>query len=118
PGEDSAAIIYDGTLPTQETITGTIDELIDITKKSEDRRPAILVVGRVVALRDHLRWFDSRPLFGKRVLVTRPREQSMELVERLEAMGADAIEAPMIRILPPEDDGPLEDACARAGEFD
>jgi len=118
PGEDSAAIIYDGTLPTQETITGTIDELIDITKKSEDRRPAILVVGRVVALRDHLRWFDSRPLFGKRVLVTRPREQAVELIERLEEMGAEAIEAAMIRIVPPDDYGPLDAACARVSEFD
>jgi Uroporphyrinogen-III synthase len=65
-----------------------------------------------------LRWFDERPLFGKRVLVTRPREQSAELVDRLESMGAHAIEAPMIRIAPPEDFGPLDDACARVGEFD
>jgi uroporphyrinogen III methyltransferase/synthase len=52
------------------------------------------------------------------VLVTRPRDQAGELVELLEAMGADAIEAPMIRILPPDDYGPLDDACARAGTFD
>ena len=113
PGEDSAAIIYDGTLPTQETITGTINELVDITKDSEERRPGILVVGRVVGLREHLRWFDSRPLFGKRVLVTRQREQAVELSERLEEMGAEAIEAPMIRIVPPDDYGPLDEACAR-----
>jgi uroporphyrinogen III methyltransferase/synthase len=50
--------------------------------------------------------------------VTRPKDQSIELVERLEALGADAIEAPMIEILPPEDAGPLEAACARAGDFD
>jgi uroporphyrinogen III methyltransferase/synthase len=118
PGEDSAAIIYDGTLPTQETITGTINELVDITKESEERRPGILVVGRVVGLREHLRWFDSRPLFGKRVLVTRPREQAVELAERLEEMGAEPIEAPMIRIVPPEDYGPLDAACARVSEFD
>src|SRR6266850_1076560 len=67
---------------------------------------------------EHLRWFDARPLFGKRVLVTRPREQAGELVELLEAMGAEAIEAPMIRILPPDDYAPLDDACARAGTFD
>ena len=85
---------------------------------SSDRRAAILVVGRVVALREHLRWFDARPLFGKRVLVTRPKDQSMDLVERLEAMGAEAIEAPMIRIVPPEDYGPLDEACARAADFD
>ena len=72
----------------------------------------------MAALREHLRWFDARPLFGKRVLVTRPREQAAELVERLEAMGAEAIEAPMIRIAPPDDYGPLDEACARAGTFD
>src|SRR4029078_6472778 len=72
----------------------------------------------VAALREHLRWFDARPLFGKRILVTRPREQSGGLVEGLEAMGGDAIESPMIRILPPDDYGPLDDACAHAAEFD
>ena len=116
--EDSAAVIYDGTLPTQSTIAGPLGEVAEAVARAADRRPAILVVGRVVALREHLRWFDARPLFGKRILVTRPKDQSMELVERLEAMGADAIEAPMIRILPPDDDGPLEEACARAGDFD
>ena len=54
-------------------------------------------------LREHLRWFDSRPLFGKRVLVTRPREQAAELVDLLAAYGAESVEAPMIRMAPPED---------------
>src|SRR5262249_10988676 len=85
---------------------------------SNDPRAAILVVGRVANLRDHLRWFDARPLFGRRILVTRPRDQAAELTARLEAMGADAVEAPMIRILPPDDFAPLDDACGRAGEFD
>jgi len=116
--DDNAAIIYDGTLPTQQTIVGTLGEMSGTIKVSTDRRPAILVVGRVVALREHLRWFDARPLFGKRVLVTRPKEQAMDLVDRLEAMGAEAIEAPMIRIVPPEDYGPLDDVCARAADFD
>src|SRR5205085_11192345 len=57
-------------------------------------------------------------LVGKRVPVTRPRDQAAELVERLESMGAEAIEAPMIRIVPPEDYGPLDDACANAKTFD
>jgi uroporphyrinogen III methyltransferase/synthase len=118
PVEDSAAVIYDGTLPTQETIVGTLEELARAIARADDPRPAILVVGRVVALREHLRWFDERPLFGKRILVTRPKEQAMDLVERLEERGAQAIEAPMIRIAPPEDHGPLDEACARAAEFD
>jgi uroporphyrinogen III methyltransferase/synthase len=116
--EDAAAIVYDGTLPTQSTLAGTLQELVDAVERAGDRRPAILVVGRVAALREHLRWFDTRPLFGKRILVTRPKEQGMDLVERLEAMGAEAIEAPMIRVLPPEDFGPLDEACERAGSFD
>ena len=110
PPEDSAAVVYDGTLPTQKTIAGTLQEIADAVKQANDRRPAIL--------REHLRWFDARPLFGKRILVTRPTDQGMDLVDRLEAMGAEAIEAPMIRIVPPEDYGPLDEACARAGEFD
>jgi uroporphyrinogen III methyltransferase / synthase len=117
PPEDSAAVVYDGTLPTQETLAGSLEEIAKAIKQSDERRPAILVVGRVAALREHLRWFDARPLFGKRVLVTRPREQAADLSERLEAMGAEAIEAPMIRIVPPDDYGPLDEACARAGLF-
>jgi uroporphyrinogen III methyltransferase / synthase len=116
--EDSAAIVYDGTLPTQTTIAGTLRELSETVEQAGDRRPAILVVGRVTALREHLRWFDVRPLFGKRILVTRPKDQSMDLVERLEAIGAEAIEAPMIRVLPPDDYGPLDEACEHAGGFD
>ena len=118
PAEDSAALVYHGTLPTQETVLGSLEEIARSAKHSADRRPAILVVGRVAALREHLRWFDTRPLFGKRILVTRPREQAAELVDLVESMGAEAIEAPMIRIAPPEDHGPLDEACARAGTFD
>src|SRR5258708_30973070 len=98
-------------------MAGTLREIADAVEQGTDQRPAILVVGRVVALREHLRWFDERPLFGKRILVTRPKDQSMDLVDRLEALGADAIEAPMIHIMPPEDYGPLDEACARAGAF-
>jgi uroporphyrinogen III methyltransferase/synthase len=117
PPEDTAALIYNGTLPTQETTLGTLEEIARSVRGADDRRAAILVVGRVAALREHLRWFDARPLFGKRVLVTRPREQSAELVELLEGWGAEAIEAPLIRILPPADFAPLDEACRHAGRF-
>jgi uroporphyrinogen III methyltransferase/synthase len=117
PPDEPAAIVYDGTLSSQLTIAGPLEELARKIKQSQERRAAILVVGRVAALRDHLRWFDVKPLFGKRILVTRPRDQAAELVERLEAEGAETIVAPMIRIAPPEDYGPLDDACARAAMF-
>jgi uroporphyrinogen III methyltransferase/synthase len=116
--DDSAAVVYDGTLPNQHTLAGTLDEIARAIKQSAEPRPGVLVVGRVAGLRDHLRWFDNRPLFGKRILVTRPRDQAAELVQRLESSGADAIEAPMIRIAPPEDYGPLDEACARVRDFD
>jgi uroporphyrinogen III methyltransferase/synthase len=116
--EDPAALIYNGTLPTQETRVGSVDEIARVVKHASDRRPAVLVIGRVVALREHLRWFDARPLFGKRILVTRPRGQAAALVDLLEAYGAEAIELPLVRIVPPEDPGPLDRACAEVNGFD
>jgi uroporphyrinogen III methyltransferase / synthase len=113
---ESAAIIYEGTLPTQRTTDGTLQELADM--KNMRANPAILVVGRVVGLRQHLRWFDERPLFGKRIVVTRSREQAGELVDLLESLGAEAVAAPMIRVGPPDDYGPLDAAVAEAGTYD
>jgi uroporphyrinogen III methyltransferase/synthase len=116
--DEPAAIVFDGTLPAQQTVSGSLASIAQAARDTRDRRPAVLVVGRVAALREHLRWFDARPLFGRRVLVTRPREQAADLVDRLETAGADAIVAPMIRIEPPDDPAPLDDACARLGTFD
>jgi uroporphyrinogen III methyltransferase / synthase len=118
PPTDPAALVYAGTLPTQETVTGTLEEIGRRASAPGNRRSAVLVVGRVAGLREHLRWFDSRPLFGKRVLVTRPRDEAAELVSRLEAAGAEAVEAPMIRILPPEDWGPVDAVCLHVAAFD
>ena len=75
-------------------------------------------MGRVAGLRQHLRWFDERPLFGKRIVVTRSREQAGELVDLLESLGAEPIEAPMIRVAPPDDYGPLDEAVAEAANYD
>src|SRR5215470_17949156 len=116
--DEPAAVINYGTLPTQETIDGTLGALAERMHKDAPRQAAVLIVGRVAALRAHLRWYDERPLFGKRVLVTRPRGQAAELVDELESMGAEVIEAPMMRIEPPDDYGPLDDACANAGRFE
>src|SRR5688572_27126654 len=118
PGDDQGVIVYDGTLTSQETVSGTLLELLERASEQPRRGPAILVVGRVVGFREHLRWFDARPLFGTRVLVTRPRDQAAEMVDRLTVLGAEAIEAPMIRIMPPQDPDPLLRAAANAGSFD
>ena len=118
PENETAALIFNGTLPEQETVQATIGELAKMAREPRFKDPAMLVVGRVAGLREHLRWFDARPLFGKRIVVTRPREQSAELVEALEQLGATVVEAPTVRIVPPEDFGPLDEACAAVGEFD
>jgi uroporphyrinogen III methyltransferase/synthase len=115
PPDESAVLIYDGTLPSQRTIAGTLG---DIAQHAVDGEPAVLVIGAVAGLREHLRWFDERPLFGKRIVVTRSREQAGELIDMLEERGAEAIPAPTIRIAPPEDSGDLDKACAQAGSFD
>ena len=118
PDDDSAAIIYNGTLPTQQALSGSLSTVREAVREHARREPAVVVVGRVAGFREHLRWFDSRPLFGRRILVTRPRDQAPELMEPLAALGAETILAPMIRILPPEDPGPLTRAAADPGMFD
>ncbi len=76
------------------------------------------MIGTVTRFREHLRWFDDRPLFGRRIVVTRSREQAGEFIEMLEERGAEAIPAPTIRVLPPEDPTELARACAEAGTYD
>ena len=113
--EESAALIYAATTPQQATVLGTLGTIADRARPGD---PAMLVIGQVVGLREHLRWFDDRPLFGRRIVVTRSRDQAAELVDLLEGRGAEAIEAPTIRIAPPEDRDALDRACAEAGAYD
>ena len=116
--DEPAALIIHGTLPTQRTIQGTLREVHEVVREAQHRGSAVLVVGPVVGFREYLRWFDSRPLFGKRVVVTRAQDQAAEMVDLLLELGADPIEAPTIRIEPPDDYGPLDAACAEIGSFD
>jgi uroporphyrinogen III methyltransferase/synthase len=113
-----AALIHRGTLPSQRTVTGTIEELLRHLSSATTTDAAILVVGKVAALREHLRWYDERPLFGRRIVVTRSHEQAQELVERLENLGAQAIEAPTFRLAPPEDTEAVDRAAATVDDFD
>ena len=118
PADGGAIFVYNGTLATQDTLSGTVAELRDMARSAPRRGAGVLVAGRVVGFREHLRWFDTRPLFGRRVLVTRPREQAAELTDRLVALGADPVEAPMIRILPPDDPAPLQRAASEPEAYD
>jgi uroporphyrinogen III methyltransferase/synthase len=108
-----------GTVPEQRTVTGTLEDIADRVAEAGLKPPAIIVVGEVVALREAgLDWYERRPLFGRRVVVTRARSQAGELSAELERLGAEVYEFPMIQIVPPEDFGPLEDAIRELDSFD
>jgi uroporphyrinogen III methyltransferase / synthase len=113
--DETAALIYGGTSPAQQTVTGLLG---DIASRAHPGETALFMLGSVVGLREHLRWFDDRPLFGRRIVVTRARDQASAFVEMLEERGAEAIHAPAIRIAPPEDVEPLDDACRSIADFD
>ncbi|MGQ9584114.1 MAG: uroporphyrinogen-III C-methyltransferase [Anaerolineae bacterium] len=110
-----AALIRWGTTPSQETVVGTLSEIV--AKAAALRPPAVLVVGRAVGLRDSLKWFEQLPLFGKRVLITRVREQAGGLAERLMAVGAEPLVLPTIAILPLASTEELDAALRRLHDF-
>jgi uroporphyrinogen III methyltransferase/synthase len=97
------ALIRWATTGRQETLVGTLENIAQRVAAAEFAAPAIAVFGEVVALREQLNWFEHRPLFGKRIVVTRTRSQAGVLSEQLRALGADVIELPTIRIEPPTD---------------
>jgi uroporphyrinogen III methyltransferase/synthase len=113
-----AAVIHWGTTPRQKVVAGTLRTLPGLVAAAGLKPPAIIVVGEVVALRDRLMWFERRPLLGRRIIVTRSRAQASELAAQLDALGAETIEAPAIRIEPPQDDAPLREAARNPATFD
>ncbi len=97
--ETPAAVIHWGTRPAQQVVTGT---LADIAARAAGLHPpTVIVVGEVVKLRDQLNWFERLPLFGKRIVITRTREQAENLREGLAELGAQVIEIPTIEIRDP-----------------
>jgi len=99
PADTPVAVIEWGTLPRQRTVAGTLATIVGDVRDAGLQPPSVAVVGEVARLRERLRWFDARPLWGSRVLVTRTREQASELSRLLEQQGADAIELPTIEVV-------------------
>lgn len=112
-----AALIHWGTRPEQKTLVGRLDNIARLANEQNFQNPAIIIVGEVVQLRDKLSWFENKPLFGKRVLVTRSREQASSLARSIEDLGGEPMEFPTIAIVPPEDNTPLEQALARISTY-
>ncbi len=118
-GEDTpAAVIQWGTWSNQKTVVGTLGSIAEKAREAGLSNPVVVVVGEVVNLREVSRWFDNRPLFGKRVLVTRSRTQSADLVELFERVGAEPVEVPTIEIQPVEDFCKVDAELSRLADYD
>jgi uroporphyrinogen III methyltransferase/synthase len=118
PGTPVACVRW-GTRPDQRTVVGTLRNIADRASEANLKPPAITIVGDVVSLREGgLDWYERRPLFGRRIVVTRARAQAGELSRELESLGAEVFEFPTILIRPPQDFGPLDDAIGDLDSFD
>ncbi len=106
------------TTGAQKTIVGTLSNIADIAERENFGSPAVAVIGDVVKEREKINWFEKRPLFGKRIVVTRTREQAGELSKALRDLGADVIELPTIRIEHPEDKQGFAEMVTHAHEYD
>ncbi len=112
------AMVRWGTTGRQKTITGTLATIADVVDAEKFTAPAVTIIGDVVSLRKKLNWFERRPLFGRRVVVTRTREQASQLSRQLAEQGAEVMEIPTIKVVPPEDRQPLVEAMGALGEYD
>ncbi len=113
-----AALIRWGTTPEQETLVAPLSGIVAEADVRGMTPPVVLVVGEVVRLRDKLKWWDTRPLFGQRVLVTRAREQAADLVQALEAEGATPVTFPTIELAPPASYEALDRAIDEVSAYD
>lgn len=117
PADTPAALVRWGTTSQQQTVTGTLDNIVEKARAADMKAPAIIIIGEVVSLRDNLQWFEQRPLLGKRIVVTRARAQASELVHRLRRLGADCLECPTIEVVPPESWEPLDSAIDAIADY-
>jgi uroporphyrinogen III methyltransferase/synthase len=117
PAGTPAAVIRWGTRSSQRTVIGTLETIAARAAEAQIEPPSIIVIGEVVRLREQLNWFETKPLFGRRVLVTRAREQAGELSRLLVEQGAEPVECPTIRIAPPGSWAELDGAIAELKKY-
>jgi len=118
PPDTPVAVIRRGTSSAQTTWVGNLENIGRLAEEKQIRPPAIIVVGHVVQLRENLNWFEKRPLFGKRIVVTRAREQASAFRRLLEALGAETIEFPTIEVRPPQSWESLDRAIQSLEKYD
>ena len=113
-----AAVIQNGTKAEQRVLMTTVENAARDVKYNKITSPAIFIVGEVVKLRDNLKWFDTKPLFGKKILITRTRSQASKLSKMLSDFGANCIEIPSIKIVKPSDDyKAIDEALAKILDY-
>ncbi len=115
--QTSCAVIANGTRPSQRTVTGTLADIAMICVREAMKAPAIVIIGDVVRVREELRWFDRDPLFGKRILITRPAKAAHEFARALYRRGIEPILGSTIRIGPPDDPQASEAAVAALAPY-
>ena len=118
PADRPAAVVQWGTTPRQRAVTGPVGGIARTAAEAGLGSPAAVIIGEVAGLRQQLAWFDRRPLFGKRVLVTRARSQASRLAQLLEANGAQCVEFPAISVVPVSDPAPMDAAISRLTRHD
>ncbi|MBN2736632.1 MAG: uroporphyrinogen-III C-methyltransferase [Spirochaetales bacterium] len=116
-GDTPAALVHWGTTNQQMTVTGTLNNIVYEVNKKEINPPALIIVGDVVKLRSQLQWFETKPLFGKKIVVTRSRAQASALSEKLRHHGAEVIEMPTIDICPLTDQNLMDSEIRKLGKY-
>ncbi len=116
--ETPVALVRWGTTPAQQTVTGTLATIVENVAEAGLKPPCIIVVGRVVELREKMKWFEDRPLFGRRIVVTRARKQASDILRKLSDMGAECLEYPAIRIEAVKDATLLDAAIKSVHSYD
>jgi uroporphyrinogen III methyltransferase / synthase len=117
-GDTPAAIMEWGTMATQRTECATLATIAEVASKASMHPPSLLVVGSVVALRQELKWFERLPLFGQRIVITRPRNDGNRSAVTLETLGAEVLLAPTVEVRAISDPAPLDAAIDRLASYD
>ena len=107
-----------GTTGRQQSIEGTLATIAEVVAKNRFTAPAVTIIGGVVKLRKKLNWFERRPLFGQRIVVTRTRAQASQLARQLSELGADVLEIPTIKITVPDEHVVLAEAMLELNSYD
>jgi uroporphyrinogen III methyltransferase/synthase len=113
-----AALVRWGTTVRQQAVTGTLSTIIENVKAAGLKAPCIIVVGEVVSLREKMKWFENRPLFGKKIVVTRARAQASDMIARLTDLGAECLEYPVIKTVPLQNFSLLDTAITTLDTYD